>query len=167
MTSAPPAEDVPDLVRDFLDVANRRSVEYRLPVRRETTMLTLADGSRREGTLFFQVGEKTCDLFEPGDSFLPVGSEGKVRLYARASIACVSVPSGRVQDDEVHLIVRKVTVHMRSGHTIEGEVRYAPSVERARAADYLNSAPKAFAVHDAETVHYVAKDHVDYVEEIQ
>ncbi len=165
MTSAPPAEDVPDLAREFLDVAKRRSVEHRLPVRRETAMLTFADGSRREGTLFFQVDEKTADLFEDGLAFLPVGSGGKVRLYARATIACATLPSGHVETDEVHLIVRKVTVHMRSGHTIEGEVRYAPNVERARAVDYLNSAPRGFAVHQADAVHYVAKAHVDYVEE--
>lgn len=165
VTSAPPSEDVPDLARDFLDVAKRRSVEFRLPVRREVALLTLADGTRCEGTLFFQAGEKTANLFEPGDSFLPVASGGKVRLYARATIACASVPSGRVLDDEVHLIVRKVTVHLRSGHSIEGELRYAPSVERARAVDHLNSAPRGFAVHEADTVHYVAKDHVHYVED--
>ncbi|MEO6572614.1 MAG: hypothetical protein ABIP89_02155 [Polyangiaceae bacterium] len=167
MTSAPPTEEVSDLARDFLDVAKRRSVEYRLPVRRETATLTFADGTRREGTLFFQVGEKTADVFEPGDSFLPVAGEGKVRLYARGTIACASIPQNHAEDDEVHLVVRKVTVHLRSGHMLEGEVRYAPSVERARAIDYLNSAPKGFTVHEAGIVHYVAKDHVDYVEETE
>jgi hypothetical protein len=169
------SEDAPDLMRYFLDVANRRagsrigaaetSAEYRLPVRRENATLTLADGTQREGTLFFQVGEKTADLFEPGDSFLPVASDGKVRLYSRAAIACASLPRAHVQDDELHFVVRKVIVRMRSGRTIEGEVRYAPSVERARAVDYLNTSPKGFTVHEAGTVHYLAKDHVEYVEE--
>lgn len=205
-------EDVPDLVRHFLDAANKRtgsrvsltpktigamqvhrwpgnlvelegmvdalvraageetgvpstSAEYRLPVRRETATLTLANGTHSEGTLFFQVGEKIGDIFEPGEPFLPVAGDGKVRLYARGAIACISLPRGHVEDDEIHLVVRKVTVRMRSGHAIEGEVRYAPSIERARAADYLNTGPKGFAVHAAGTVHYVAKDHVEYVEE--
>lgn len=137
----------------------------RVPMREVSAQLALDDGGALDVTLFLTEGERVEDLFERHEAFVPVVVEGRVRLYARAAIACLS-ERGTIRPPPEDLVQsqRQVVVRLRGGTAVAGEVRYVPDDGR-RLQEVLNLAAKSFTVHGAGGLHHVAKAHVVCVEE--
>jgi hypothetical protein len=136
--------------------------ELRVPVRRLDARLLLSDGSRREVTLFVAHGEAIEDLFEADAPFMPVSDEGKIRIYSRAEIACVTMP-GSEPDDGLPRQRRKVAVTLRSHEVVEGELLF---IAPARTADLVNTTARSFALHAEGRIHHIAKAHVAFIDEV-
>ena len=145
------------------------SGELRVPVDKVEVELLLGDGRRRTGVMFVPPGSRLEELLERGTAFLPVAEEGKVRLYAPAGLACVTVRRGRATEataDELPTERRALRVRLRCGETLEGELQYVPWGGRVRTADLLNEAAATFALYGASgAVTHISKLHVESVEE--
>jgi hypothetical protein len=143
--------------------------DLRVPVDRVTVDLTLADGRRRRGTLFVPPGSPVEDVLATRDAFVPVEEDGKVRLYASAALACITVASGDepTESERMPEERRCLSVRLKSGEVIEGELRYVPMRARPRTADLLNEAGATITLHTAGGVRHVVKAHVECVEEAQ
>ena len=140
--------------------------DFVLPVARVAVELRLTDGSRREVQVFVAAGDDISALLESPQPFLPVQDGGKVRLYARAVMMCVSVPRvPTLVPDGPPPHEREATVHLAGGEQLRGILRYVAPRERRRPADYLNEESRSFALHADHCVHYIAKAHVTCVDE--
>ena len=139
---------------------------FAVPVERQPATLTLEDGTRHEVELSIGAGQRIETLFEPAEAFLPAHEQGKVRIYARSALACISVAEP-AQPDAAELAqeASPIRVQLRSGGVIEGALRYVPVEGRTRVTDLLNGPAASFPVHLDGRVHHVAKAHVLYVEE--
>lgn len=142
-----------------------------VPVLRIPVMLLLDDGSRRGVTIFLSSGRTLEDFVESQEMFVPAQDGERIRLYARKSIACISVSLGDVErvstemDAGMAFRKRHVEITTAAGSTIRGELRYIPSHEFVRTIDYLNEAEATVAVFGNDAVHYVVKAHVRSVDE--
>ena len=143
--------------------------DLRVPVDRVAVDLTLADGRRHRGTLFVPPGMAVEEMLAARDRFLPVEEDGRVRLYASAALACISVAdvaqgpeSERLPEER-----RRLTVRLKSGDVLEGDLRYVQVTARPRTADLLNEPGATFALHSGDAVRHVVKAHVECVEEAQ
>ncbi len=139
-----------------------------VPVQRITVALILDDGSRHEVVLPRGPGQPIEELFEAREGFVPVRQGDTTRIYARVSIACVTVnapQSLRPEDDGLPRKTRAVRVTLHSGSVLEGELRYVPVEGRARVTDVLNESAPSFPLYAGTNVQHVSKAHVRYVEE--
>src|SRR5688572_3309462 len=83
----------------------RRSIQMsmsdlRLPVRRLSVILVLADGHRQEAALFLADGQDAADLLASPEPFVPAHTAGRIRLYARAALAAIAVPPAPAPGDD-------------------------------------------------------------------
>ena len=146
----------------------RRSQQMmRLPVDDVTAQLILHDGDRSEIVLFVSPSEDIVRVLTAREPFLPVVRAGKVVLVARAAIAalglpCVTTIYGR---DDLPFENQAVMVRLRSGHTIEGDLRWTAVAGSKRTADCLNADESYVEVHAGGTTYYVMKSHIAFVEE--
>lgn len=146
----------------------RETTELVLPVERVAAGLRLIDGSRHDVVLFVPLGEKLRDLIESPLPFLPAREGDRIRIYARASIAYVTIaatPQVAAPDAPAARDL-EVAVHMAGGLAIRGHLRYVAPLARSRPADHLNEDSRWFPIEDGADVHHVAKAHVMYVEEL-
>jgi DNA-binding NtrC family response regulator len=147
------------------DGAGAPANAFVVPVDRISATLILDDGSRREVVLPRGQGQAIEELFGSRELFVPVNEEGRTRIYARATLACVTAGDEPAQDDGLPRKHRAVRITLRSGVVIEGELRYVAVEGRARVTDVLNEGAPSFALHAGNLVHHVAKAHVRSVEE--
>ncbi|MDP9035429.1 MAG: hypothetical protein M3O50_11535 [Myxococcota bacterium] len=148
-------------------MAEHRNDEYRIPVRRQSAVITLATGARLvDAVLFCEVGLEIEALLEGDQAFLPVGHDSRVRLIARRVVAVVTT-APRVDTDEERLMTRRlsVAVGLCSGEILEGDLVFEPRPGGSRVLDVLNGAARTLQLRSSEAVHHVAKEHVEYVEE--
>jgi hypothetical protein len=143
--------------------------ELRLPVHRVASLLRLADGTSHQAVVFQAPGEPLEELLEREEPFFPAEENGRVRLYARATLVALGTPRTaglpHRDDDDLPQEVRAVRVHLRSGAALEGDIRYTALPGRGRTADFLNQTTRTFPVYAPDMVHHVAKAHVLWVEE--
>ena len=140
--------------------------DFALPVERQLATLTLQDGTRHEVELSLAAGQRVEMLFEPAEAFLPALENGKIRIYARAALACISATAREdAEAAELTQGASSIRVQLRSGGVVEGSLRYVPVEGHTRVTDLLNESAPSFAVHSDGRVHHVAKAHVLYVEE--
>jgi hypothetical protein len=145
----------------------RSQAMLRLPVDQLSATMILHDGSRSEIVLFVPCGETVQQLVTQGDAFLPVIRERSVSLVARAAIACVTVAvvTPMPRDTDVPSEHQVAVVHLRSGQTVRGELRWGAAVGRQRTADFLNDPTPYIEVHGDGVVHLVVKAHIAMVDE--
>ncbi|MEI7891648.1 MAG: sigma 54-interacting transcriptional regulator [Myxococcales bacterium] len=143
------------------------SGQFRVPVLRERVQFRTGDGAQHDGYVFRVGGQPVESLFDAAEPFLPVDEGGHIRLYARASLAVISVPCASALDSGMPLRTVRVSVRLRSGHILEGELRYPAETARTRAVDYLNSPASSFIVFCPDQAHHVAKAFVEVVEEVR
>jgi len=146
------------------------ALELTLPVNKVPATLVLGDGTRHDVSVFIAAGQEIEELLTAEQWFLPTLRDGQFRMYARRAVACLSLPVFRApRDGEEDAILpmqkRSAVVHLCSGSILNGELRYLAPPERRRTADFLNEEAALFTLYDSETVHYVVKAHVAYVEE--
>lgn len=146
-----------------------------IPVVRLPVRLRLVSGSDRDVTIFLAPDQSVAEFCVSREAFFPAREEKRIRLFARHKLACVSVAIGdeariesaRGGDDEMTYRKRLVDVTISTGVVLRGELRYIPAHEFVRTADYLNEADAFIAVHAEDVVHYIAKAHIETVEEVE
>lgn len=139
----------------------------RVPMQRVAARLVPDHGAARDVTLFLAEGERVEEVFERASPFLPIRDGERVRLYARAAIACLAEDPARPSrhpGDELPMDVHPVVVWLRSGVVLRGELRH-PRDERYRVLDLLNEGGASFTLHGVDQRYHVAKAHVLAVEE--
>lgn len=137
----------------------------RIPVDHVPATLILHDGTRLEIIMFVPPGEQVADQLCSGSAFLPIRHDGKIRLVAREIVACITVGGAPVANADLPEELQRVAVRLRSGATIEGELRWTAAVGKSRTADHLNETTPHITVYGAGTVSHVAKRHVAWLEE--
>lgn len=144
--------------------------ELRVPVSRLDARLLTDDGESHQVTVFLPPGEDIGHLLAAREPFLPVSEEGRIRLYARTTIAAVAARrqgSDRPPpaEDELLTSVRTLTVRLRGGAVLQGTHRFGAMPGHSRTADLLNEPSPTFTL-DVDGAHYcIAKAHVATVDE--
>lgn len=144
----------------------RSQVIFRMPVDNVVATMIGHDGTKADVMLFIPPTEDIGHVLGHGAAFLPMVKSGKMCIVARATIACFGVPEVPVipREDDVPVEKQAVTITMRSGATVEGEV-YLTAFGTQRTTDFLNEAEPVFRVHGTGTTFFVVKAHVAQVEE--
>jgi hypothetical protein len=144
----------------------RSQVILRMPVDNVVATMIGHDGQRADVMLFIPPTEDIGHVLGHGAAFLPMVKGGKLCIVARDTIACFGVPEMPVipREDDLPVEKQAVTVVLRSGAKIEGEMRLtAYGVQRT--TDFMNESETMFRVYGNGTTFYVAKTHVAQVEE--
>ena len=143
--------------------------DYRVPVRRLAVALYGEHGARTEVTLFLPEGQSVEAFFESPDAFFAASEGSNFRLYSRRAITCIEVAAtaeaGPELDDGLPRKESKVLVRMVGGMEHRGKMRFIPYEGVTRPVDVLNQAPMFFALHEELSVKYLAKAHIEYVQE--
>lgn len=145
----------------------RSQVIMRLPVDHVTASLILHDGDRSEVVIFVSPDEDIARILGAREPFLPMMRAGKFALVARAAIAAIGLPNipSIPHDDDLPVETQMASIRLRSGHLIEGELRWIGPAGSRRTADFLNSDEPYINVFAGNTTYYVVKDHIAVVEE--
>jgi hypothetical protein len=137
----------------------------RIPVDHVPATLILHDGTRLEIVMFVPPGEQVGDQLCSGAPFMPIRCEGKIRLVARDIVACITVGGSAVANADLPEETQRVAVRLRSGTTVEGELRWTAAIGKSRTADHLNEAAPHITVYGAGTITHIAKRHLAWLEE--
>lgn len=146
----------------------RSQAILRMPVDHVDVTLILHDGSRIEAMLFVPPTDAIEQmLVARAARFIPTLMGGKVQLVARDAIAAIGVQAviALRQEGDLPVDTQAAVVHLRSGATVEGELRWTAPVGQARTADYLNDDSETIELHTAELTFHIPKSHVARVEE--
>ncbi len=144
---------------------NRSQPIMRLPVERIRVALLLGSGAALSGELFLAPGEPVSSVLDEAEPFLPLVVEGKVRLIARATIASLAIAEETDPDPDVHEDSQRAVVQLVNGSTVEGELRWVPTVGYRRTVDLLNLPSRLLVVHGTGVTTWIVKTHVAWVEE--
>lgn len=138
-----------------------------LPVDHVFASLILHDGDRSDVVIFTSPDEDIVRILGAREPFLPMMRAGNVVLVARAAIAALGLPSVPVipQHDDLPVETQTAMVRLRSGQTIEGELRWTGPASEQRTTDHLNSDEPYLTVYARNTTYYVVKHHIALVEE--
>jgi hypothetical protein len=146
----------------------RTQVILRMPVDNLVATLILHDGERAEVMLFLHGGEDIAQLIDSTAQFIPMVRDGRVCIFARTAIASIEVPARPAPpEDELPLEKQRAVVKLRSGATVDGELRWCAGGTASRTTDHLNADTPYVEVHRAETVAYVMKSHIASVTEVR
>lgn len=139
----------------------------RVPIDPTPAIVTLHDGSRINVRLFIARGHAIDELVEGTSPFVPLGIVDGVRLVARDAIASVTLHAIQVTPREDLAEERqRVTIRMRHGEKVMGELRWVAPPGHRRTLDHLNNSDTTHLVlWDGDFVTYLAKAHVVSVEE--
>jgi hypothetical protein len=137
----------------------------RRPVERVPAAVTFQGGEQLECTLFLPLNTDIVELFAPGARFIPIGVGDGVRIVARDGIVCVAIQGNgptREGKDEC----QKVTVHLRSGDVVLGDLWWSAPAGSNRTTDFLNEPAPHLVLHGAGVTTYVAKSHIVWITEV-
>lgn len=142
--------------------------ELRVPVERIAVELH-TELDRYAAVVFLSPGMQPVDLFDGSEPFFPAEENGKIRLFARASLSRVVVDAGDSTPASLAALgvpydARGVLVRFRSGRVLTGTML---STGSTRTLDVLNQREKSFPVHADGKIHHVAKEHVAWVQELR
>lgn len=139
----------------------------RLPVDHVTASLILHDGDRSDVVLFVSPDEDIVRILGAREPFLSMMRAGKIALVARAAIAALGLPAIPAihQDGDLPVETQLASVRLRSGHVLEGELRWTGPAGAQRTSDFLNGDEPYIKVYANDTTHYVIKHHIAVVEE--
>jgi hypothetical protein len=138
----------------------------RLPVDRVPARITLHDGRQLEAWLFVPIGEGVADVFAKPEAFLPLDTGSGILIVARAVIVAILVrrtPSA--PPDELPQETQAANVHLRSGQTLDGELRWTAAPGYGRTADLLNDSSLHVVLHTGEGVTFIPKAQIAWIEE--
>jgi len=150
------------------DNVRRSQAILRMPIDSVCAQMILHDGERSEVLLFIAPSEDIARLLTEGAPFMPVVRNGRVCIVARSSVASLGVPA-RVapppSEDDLPMQLQRVSVKLRSGHAVDGEMRWIMPLDRQKTIEHLNNDSPCFEVHADDTVWHVVKSHVATVTE--
>lgn len=144
----------------------RSQVILRMPVDNVIAQMIGHDGQTSDVMLFIPPTEDIGHVLANGAAFLPMVKAGKMAIVSRETIACFGVPELPVipREDDLPVEKQAVTVVMKSGAKIEGEL-HLTAFGTQRTTDFMNEAERVFRLHGTATTYFVAKSHVAQVEE--
>jgi len=145
----------------------RSQVLLRMPVDHVVAQMISHDGEKSDVLLFIPPTEDIGRVLSQGAAFLPVVKAGAMCVLARDTIACIAIPELPVipREDDLPVQTQAAIVTLRSGATVEGELRFTAPEGQQRTADFLNDSDPIFVVHGTATAFHVVKAHVAKVEE--
>jgi hypothetical protein len=145
------------------DNVRRSQAILRMPIDSVCAQMILHDGDRSEVLLFIAPSEDIGRLLGEGAPFMPVVRNGRVCMVARTAIAGLGIPA-RVapapSDDDLPMQIQKVSVKLRNGAAVDGELRWVMPLDRQKTIEYLNGESPCFEVYSEDTVWHVVKSHV-------
>jgi hypothetical protein len=143
--------------------------DYRVPVQKLPVVLYGKHAERVEVMLYLPQGLGIEAFFESPEVFFAASESNNFRLYNRRAITCIEVPRSSVErpdyEDGLPSKESKVRVRMIGGMEHRGLMKYVAYEGITRPVDVLNQSPQFFAVYEALVIRYVAKAHVEYVQE--
>jgi hypothetical protein len=108
--------------------------------------------------------ETAVDLFNRNEQFFAVTLEGEQPLFlAKSQVVYLKLPpQPPIEDPDRATAARRLDleVELADGTLLEGLVSLEMPPDRLRILDFLNYAPRFFAVWTPETVRVVNRDHV-------
>jgi len=139
-----------------------------MPVDYVDATMILHDGDRSEVIFLLPPGEDLARVMTEGDAFIPVMRNAKICIVARAAIAALglALPVVDESEDALPFEQQKVTVKLRSGMMLEGELRWTAVPGQQRTADYLNGDALTIELRTADKRFVIAKAHVQFVQEL-
>ncbi len=146
----------------------RSQAILRMPVDQIDVVLILHDGSRRDAMLFVPPTDALEQMLGArGARFLPTVMNGKVQLVARDAIAALGVQAviAMQQEGDLPVEVQSAIVHLRSGTTLEGELRWTAAIGQSRTADYLNGDADTIELNGQGMTFHISKAQIARVEE--
>ncbi len=144
---------------------NRSQPIMRLPVDRIPVTLVLETGEALTGEIFLSPGSPPSSVLDDAQPFVPVALDQHVRLVARSTIAMLVVGGEESGDPDVPEESHRVTVRVKHGASIEGELRWVPCTGHRRTIDLLNVASRILVIHGVGVTTHIVKAHVAWVEE--
>jgi len=146
--------------------------DLKVPKRRLTVASTLADGSRREVTVFLAEaapghagGERLSDLLNGASDFIPaLEAETREMTFLNRTavmIAEADAEAERTRADELTIPTEHaVEVALIDGRKLRGHVSYVLPPDRGRLADFLNDGTLFLPLHAESRVLLVHKRHI-------
>ena len=149
------------------DVVHRSQAILRMPVDYVDATLILDDGERSEVIFFVHPGEDIAQLVSSGNAFIPVMRSARICIVARDAIAAIGVAPRAPSAIESEMPSEKqlVTVKLKSGMLLEGELTWTVVPGQQRTADFLNTEAPLFELRTVDKSFYILKSHVATVQE--
>jgi hypothetical protein len=139
----------------------------RLPKNQTPAQITMHDGQTAQVFLFVAPGDSVSHYVVETSRFVPMGFASGTRLVARDALAAISIHVMHAPvEDELPGERQHVTIALRSGSAIKGQLRWVAPEGQRRTLDYLNSDAPYLTAHTNEHVIYVFKSHIASVEEV-
>lgn len=147
---------------------HRSQAILRMPVDYVDATLIHHDGERSEVIFLLPPGEDLARVMTEGDAFIPIMRNAKICIIARDSIAALGVPPRTVDELEAAMPheTQRVTVKLRSGMMLEGELQWTVVEGKQRTADFLKAEARYVELRTADKSYLVAKSHIAYVQEM-
>ena len=147
---------------------HRSQVILRMPVDYVDATLIMHDAERSEVIFLLAAGEDITTVIDGTDSFIPVMRAAKICIIARDAIAAVGVALREPSAIEAEMPSeqQRVTVKLKSGMLLDGELRWTIVSGKQRTADHLNNGARHVELRTADKSFFIAKSHVAYVQEM-
>ena len=151
-----------------MHLSESHSEQLRVPVQRAHVEV-YTEREHRTAVIFLAPDCAPEDIFEAEPPFFPAEEEGIVRIFARSSVVSLVVDASDAAPESLAMAgvvyaTRPIAVYLRNGKVVIG-VLTSPS-GLSRTLDLLNQPSKSFAVREGGKVHYIAKTHVERIEEL-
>lgn len=144
--------------------------DLRVPVERSSVEVLTADGQRHAVVVFHAPGVGLDSFVEAPEPFFPAHEGDAFRMFSRVNVVALSAPvppEVAEGDDALPKTRRTVRLHLVSGATMMGEIRFVPWEGASRPVDHLNELTRSFALFAEGRVFHVSKRHVSFVEEVE
>ena len=144
---------------------HRSQAILKMPVDYVDATLILHDGDRSEVIFLLPPGEDLARVITEGDAFIPVMRNAKMCIVARDAIAAIGMPPKVEDEDALPTDKQKVTVKMKSGMMLDGELRWTIIDGKQRTAHHLNGDARTIELRAQDKSYFIVKSHVAYVQE--
>ncbi|MBA3503654.1 MAG: hypothetical protein M4D80_22150 [Myxococcota bacterium] len=135
-----------------------------MPVDYVDATLILHDGDRSEVIFLLPPGEDLARVITEGDAFISVMRNAKICIIASDAIAALGVAPKVDNEDALPTHKQRVTVKLRSGMMLEGELRTVVDGKHLT-ADHLNGDARTVELRAQDKTYFIVKTHVAYVQE--
>jgi hypothetical protein len=143
----------------------RSQAILRMPIDMIDAHLIMHDGDRSDVLMFVPPTEDIVRVMTEGPAFVAIARGGMEAIAARDAIACIGVtPSfGPKLDEDLPIVRQKVAVQLRSGVTLEGELRFVSFASERQLLDFMCTDAPCIAVFTDKTTYVISKAHVSSV----
>lgn len=140
----------------------------RVPRDKTPGELILVDGERAYVLFFVPPGDTLARVFEDPNAFMPVAVGNAFRMVSRSAVACITaqVMHAVVPDADFPKEAQAVSIRLRGGAVVRGELRWIAPYGHRRTLDHLNDSSTHMIAYDGDYIHFIAKSAVISVEEV-